>query len=73
MLLGEPEVYDSYRGELGGILGMTLVHHVLHSMCPGSQTNIIACDGLSALRSSLSGNWKKVKPSVPCFDLISII
>ena len=65
----------SYRGELGGLLGLVLVLHALESLfSPTHSYDIkLACDGLSALTKSLLSGREYFNSSNKDFDLISRI
>ena len=73
ILPGNDQCQDPYRGELGGIFGITIVLHCLHACLPGSNPIIIACDGISALRAAMVKSADKLSTSHPSFDLISAI
>ena len=65
----------SYRGELGGILGLVLVLLILESISPPPPKYSIklACDGISALSKSLLTGRQYFTAAHKDFDLISRI
>ena len=66
---------NTYRGELGGLLGQLLVIHTLEQCCPPQESYEIriACDGESALYRSLTATRGDFISSHHSFDLISQI
>ena len=64
-----------YRGELGGILGLVLVLHIIESMYPPTQpyTIKLACDGISALSKSLLTDREYFTAAHKDYDIISRI
>ena len=66
---------NSYRGELGGLLGLVLILLVMEMTIPPTHTYTVtlACDGESALYKALCTDREYFNTTHPCVDLISRI
>ena len=72
---GPEDASTSYRGELGGILGLVLMVHVLETLFPPPEHYDIriGCDGLSALGRSLLTEREFFQPVKKDYDLVARI
>ena len=65
MIPGKPEYHNSYRGELGGQLGVMCVIQIIESIMGSTPLVVYFCDNISALRwasihpESVTSRWKQ--------------
>ena len=65
----------SYRGELGGLLGLSIILHIMEQLFPPppSYSIRLGCDGLSAITRALLTDREYFHPTYKDFDLVARI